>query len=370
MRHDGRIAECRPNSRLLAADGPLDVVASRLTRLHAPGCVVICKRRRERPGSSAGRVDFDVETFGRSLLTRGLSVVFNSGRSSAMQTKSTSRAEDMERETNNEEGGSFKSLKKALAILDAAGSPVVPLRIAEAAIKAGVSRPTADRVVQTLIANGCLAEDPQSGRLSIGLLVLILSSSLLHINRLRRRTLGRWLRLPASVRTLASCTRTKWSYLAGVDKPTLPRIYSLFGKTAPAHCSSLGKAILAHFPEAELQAQLAAAPLESMTPHSITSMRRFMKELANARLRGRPRRACSQLVLRGGTDLRQSEADRWLHRHQRRSGRTGSLRAGGCRGHRGRSTRLEHRRERPMLRCRLRRSCWEVSWKQFHAGCL
>jgi DNA-binding IclR family transcriptional regulator len=88
------------------------------------------------------------------------------------------------------------------------------------------------------------------------------------------------------VQTAASCTRTKWSYLAGVDKPTLPTIYSLFGKTASAHCSSLGKAILAHFPEAELQALLAAAPLESMTPHSVARMRWFMKELETVRKQG------------------------------------------------------------------------------------
>ena len=202
---------------------------------------------------------------------------------------SSSKAEYEERDANNEEGGSFKSLKKALAILDAVGSAVVPPRIAEAAINAGVSRPTAYRIVQTLIANGYLAQDPQSGRLSIGLSVLMLSSSLLDSNRLRLEALPHLetLAKASGERTnLGILHQNQVLYLAGVEKPTLPTIYSRFGKTAPAHCSSLGKAILAHLPEAELQALLAAAPLKPMTPHSITSMRRFMKELETVRKQG------------------------------------------------------------------------------------
>ena len=38
--------------------------------------------------------------------------------------------------------------------------------------------------------------------------------------------------------------RHQMLYLAGVEKPSLPTIYSRFGKTSPAYCSSLGKSIL------------------------------------------------------------------------------------------------------------------------------
>jgi IclR family acetate operon transcriptional repressor len=75
-------------------------------------------------------------------------------------------------------------------------------------------------------------------------------------------------------------------YLAGVEKPSLPTIYSRFGKTAPAHCCSLGKAVLAHLPEKEVQAILAAQPLIAQTPNSITSMARFLEELKTTRQRG------------------------------------------------------------------------------------
>ena len=55
--------------------------------------------------------------------------------------------------------------------------------------------------------------------------------------------------------------KNKVLYLAGVEKPTLPTIYSRFGKTAPAHCCSLGKAILAHLPERQVHELIRAEPL-------------------------------------------------------------------------------------------------------------
>jgi DNA-binding IclR family transcriptional regulator len=192
-------------------------------------------------------------------------------------------------EALEDERGTFKSLQKALAILDAVGRAAVPPRIAEAAISAGVSRPTAYRIVQALVANGYLAQDPQSGRLSIGFSVLMLSSSLLDRNRLRLESLPHLETLAKASgerANLGILHQNKVLYLAGVEKPTLPTIYSRFGKTAPAHCSSLGKAIVAHLPEAELRALLAAEPLEASTPHSITNARRFMKELEAVRKQG------------------------------------------------------------------------------------
>ena len=75
-------------------------------------------------------------------------------------------------------------------------------------------------------------------------------------------------------------------YIAGVEKPALPTIYSRFGKNAPAHCCSLGKAILAFLPEAEVRELLSRKPLTAYTPTTITSRAAFMKELAETRQRG------------------------------------------------------------------------------------
>jgi DNA-binding IclR family transcriptional regulator len=186
-----------------------------------------------------------------------------------------------------------KSLQKGLAIIEAVSRAEGPPRIAELAIRLGISRPTVHRVVQTLIAQGYLTQDPTSGRLSVGLSVIPLSASVLNRNRNRNR-----LRLEAlpHLQSLATLTgeranlgvlyRNRILYLAGVEKPTLPMIYTYFGKFAPAHCCSFGKAIMAFFPEADVRAVLTAEPLNAHTLGSITDPQSFSGELTIIRRRG------------------------------------------------------------------------------------
>ena len=192
-------------------------------------------------------------------------------------------------EDTDTERGSVKSLVKALDILEAVAKASTPPRIADVAIASGISRPTAYRIVQTLVAKGYLAQDEQSGRLSSGFSLLMLSAGLLDRNRLRIEALPHLqslANLTGERTNLGILHRNKVLYLAGVEKPTLPTIYSRFGKSAPAHCCSLGKAILAYLPQQELQELLAAEPLRAETPNSITSMPRFVEDLELTRQRG------------------------------------------------------------------------------------
>ena len=192
-------------------------------------------------------------------------------------------------EAQDDERGMIKSLQKALAVLEEVALAEKPLRIAEVALAVGISRPTAYRIVHTLIAEGYLFQDPQSGRLSIGYSVLRQSASLLDSNRMRIEALPHLQHLADVSRertNLGILHKNKVLYLAGVEKPTLPTIYSRFGKSAPAHCCSLGKAILAHLSEKQVQELIRAEPLVAQTPNSITSAARFFDELEEIRKRG------------------------------------------------------------------------------------
>src|SRR5436190_11153962 len=185
--------------------------------------------------------------------------------------------------------GMVKSLQKALAVLQAVAKADVPPRIAEVALAVGISRPTAYRIVQTLVAEGHLMQDSQSGRLAIGFSVLQLSARLLDSNRMRLEALPHLQalsQLTGERTNLGILHRNKVLYLAGIEKPSLPTIYSRFGKSAPAHCCSLGKAILAHLPSQELHQLLAAEPPRAHTPNSIVSIPHLLKELELTRQRG------------------------------------------------------------------------------------
>jgi IclR family acetate operon transcriptional repressor len=192
------------------------------------------------------------------------------------------RGDDADRST-------VKSLRKAMTVLNVVATAERPLTIAELAVRARIARPTAYRLVQTLAGEGHLVQSPVDGRLSIGLSVLPLAASLLDRNRMRLEALPHLHALAQQTGervNLGILHRNQVLYLAGVEKPSLPTIYSRFGKTAPAHCSSLGKAILAFMRESELMPILQAQPLVAMTPASITSLPRFLEDLEQTRRRG------------------------------------------------------------------------------------
>ena len=186
------------------------------------------------------------------------------------------------------ERGAVKSLVKALAVLEAVGTLEKP-SIAELAVYLGIARPTAHRIVRTLVAQGYLDQDTQSGRLAIGLAVLPLSASQLDSNRLRLEALPHLTTLSEATgerSNLGVLHRNRVLYLAGIEKPSLPQIYSRFGKTAPAHCSSLGKAILSRTGEKAIRALLEQEPLVPQTERTITDLDAFLKDLSDARERG------------------------------------------------------------------------------------
>ncbi|HET9904224.1 MAG TPA: IclR family transcriptional regulator [Xanthobacteraceae bacterium] len=200
------------------------------------------------------------------------------------------RAEELaERRSAASDRSTVKSLRKAMAVLHAVAVAERPLTIAELAVRARIARPTAYRLVQTLASGGHLVQSPVDGRLSIGFSVLPLAASLLDRNRLRLEALPHLHAVAQQTGervNLGILHREEVLYLAGVEKPSLPTIYSRFGKTVPAHCSALGKAILAFMRNAEVAQILEARPLVGLTPATITSMPAFFEELEQTRRRG------------------------------------------------------------------------------------
>jgi DNA-binding IclR family transcriptional regulator len=182
-----------------------------------------------------------------------------------------------------------KTLRKALAILDAFAAAERPLTVAEVAVRAGVTRPTAHRLIQTLVAAGYLSQDPGDSRIMPGYSVLQLASSLLDTNQIRLESLPHLetlARLSGERVSLGILHRHEMLYLAGVEKPSLPTIYSRFGKTSPAYCSAIGKSMLAHLPEAELRAYLRHQPLIKHTETTIVDEAAFRTELGEIRQKG------------------------------------------------------------------------------------
>lgn len=75
-------------------------------------------------------------------------------------------------------------------------------------------------------------------------------------------------------------------YIAKVDSTHAVRMVSAAGRKLPAHCTSVGKMLLASLPPTELESRLTGRELVAMTQNSITEPEALLSALAGIRERG------------------------------------------------------------------------------------
>jgi IclR family KDG regulon transcriptional repressor len=75
-------------------------------------------------------------------------------------------------------------------------------------------------------------------------------------------------------------------YIAKVDSTHAVRMVSAAGRRLPAHCTSVGKMLLASLTEQELERRFSGYEFTAMTPDSITDPEVLRAELARTRERG------------------------------------------------------------------------------------
>lgn len=78
-------------------------------------------------------------------------------------------------------------------------------------------------------------------------------------------------------------------FIVHLDKINSTEILRLdvgMGAMAPAYCTGLGKAVLAHLPDSMVEAYLASAAMTAMSPKTITDSAALLNEIARIRARG------------------------------------------------------------------------------------
>ena len=68
-------------------------------------------------------------------------------------------------------------------------------------------------------------------------------------------------------------------YIEKLEGNETLRTHSKVGKRAPMHCTSVGKAILAHLPEKDVLAIMERKGMPFHTVHTITEIEALLKEL-------------------------------------------------------------------------------------------
>jgi IclR family transcriptional regulator, pca regulon regulatory protein len=185
-------------------------------------------------------------------------------------------------------GGQFvQSLARGLDVIRAFDADHPSMTLTDVAKRTALSRATARRFLLTLAELGYVRTDGKHFELTAQ--VLQLGYSYLSGHTLPQLIEPVLEELSSRLNESASASVLDGAdvvYIARVHTRRIMRVGITVGSRFPAYATSMGRVLLAHLDEAELEAALAARPLEPLTPNTITDPAALRRELAAVRGRG------------------------------------------------------------------------------------
>ena len=176
----------------------------------------------------------------------------------------------------------------AIRLLDAFEQDAGEKTLAEIARAAGVPKASAMRHLKALALTGFVIHDPIRKAYALGPAILTLAERFLAQQpsvHACRPLLAALARETGETAHYAVLQGRDVVYLDIAESPRRIRAYVTRGDRQPAHCMASGKAILAHSPNAVVDAFLEA-DIVQLTEHTITSEPAFRAELEATRARG------------------------------------------------------------------------------------
>ena len=154
----------------------------------------------------------------------------------------------------------------------------------------GLPRTTVHELLVTLVARSYLITVPgQPARYRLGMPVLQLGAAFAGQLDLVREAQGVAQDVAAACDEavhVAVLNGTDVIYLVKVDSTHPVRMVSAVGRRLPAHCTAVGKVLLASLDPTDLDTRLPDGDLPGMTPDSITDVDRLRAELDRVRAAG------------------------------------------------------------------------------------
>jgi IclR family KDG regulon transcriptional repressor len=180
-------------------------------------------------------------------------------------------------------------LDRAVAILDALAVGRRDASLGELAEAVKLHKSTVHRLANILEGYRLVQRDPRTGRYQLGLRLFELGSLAVGNFNVRERARPHMERLVYEVdETVHLCVLDAGEvlYIDKIEPSRSVRMASRVGRRNLAHCSSVGKAMLAWLPENEVDDILRRHGLPRMTPHTIVTPAELKSELARVRKRG------------------------------------------------------------------------------------
>jgi IclR family KDG regulon transcriptional repressor len=203
----------------------------------------------------------------------------------------TERSLDLAPEKHHtpERSSTIRSVLHALKTFDYLESCGDGAGVTEIGQALGVHKSTASRLLATMESRGYVARNNVTGKYSLGMRIVELSRTKLDQLDLRtqaRPFLEELVKKTEETAHLAVMDHGSIVYLDKVDTPHNLIMRSRIGYRISAHCTALGKAILAALPDDRIDVILKEEEFLRFTPNTITDPLAFKEHLNRVRIQG------------------------------------------------------------------------------------
>lgn len=186
-------------------------------------------------------------------------------------------------------GPIIQSLQRGLGILEIIAKSGKGIRMAEVSREIGLHTSTTFHLLRTLSTLGYLVQDEATREYLLGSKVFCLAASAwteVQISKMAKPLLAEMAHETGETSHLAILERGEAIVIDKIDGSSPVRLTDRVGYPRPAHCTAIGKVLLAHLPEAELKVFLKATDLRPLTPKTITAASILEPELERVRKQG------------------------------------------------------------------------------------
>lgn len=178
----------------------------------------------------------------------------------------------------------IESLAKGLRVIEAFGAETPRLSIAEAASASGFDRATARRVLLTLHREGYADYDGKFFTLTPRILRLGMAAiASLPLSQIVQPWLDQLTEQIGQSCSVAILDRSEIVYIARAAQKRVMSIGLMPGSRLPAHCTSLGRVLLAALPREDARAIVEGADLAPRTAFSVTDPDEVMARIDQVR---------------------------------------------------------------------------------------
>jgi DNA-binding IclR family transcriptional regulator len=180
-------------------------------------------------------------------------------------------------------------IDRALSILDLLSAQGPDLTLGEISDKLQLHKSTVHRLTMVLERHNLLERNSVNGRYRLGLKLFELGTKAVSQLNLRERArpfLERLVLETSETVHLCVLDDSEVVYLDKIEPERSIRMATSVGRRNPAHCTAVGKAIMAYLPESQVESIVRKHGMRAVTSHTITSLLELKKELEAIRTRG------------------------------------------------------------------------------------